>query len=142
MSGQGRTNWSQRLSTAKAGAYLIFARIIVRISSFERLRKMACGHGQWGTPKSLDRARFWAGRVERAAVRLPGVSKCLPKAIALQWLLDREAIGSQVAIAIHSTEREAAHAYHAWLECGGEMLIGQCNRDEYRIVLTLGGAAH
>lgn len=76
-------------------------------------------------------ALIWARRVERAANRLPGRSKCLPKAMALQWILRRNAIASRLVIAIHKTDRQHDHSFHAWVEVGGEMVIGHCDRASY-----------
>lgn len=61
----------------------------------------------------------------------------------LQWLLRREAIGSQLVIAIHATDRTGEHAYHAWVERDGEFLIGRCDRAAYRPVMIFvqGGGA-
>lgn len=138
MSGSEISLNRQRLATMRAIFYLAAARLLVRMTSLERLRESI------GKPLDVDvdgadeLARFWAGRVERAAMRLPSESKCLPKSVALYWLLKREGVASRIAVAIHVTERAGAHAYHAWLERDGEMLVGHCNREEYRVVLTLG----
>lgn len=81
-------------------------------------------------------ARLLAGCVERAAERLPGTSKCLPKAVALQVLLRLAGIPSRLVIAFHVTDRTGPDAYHAWTEVCGEMLVGECNRAEYRSIMT------
>lgn len=141
MSGPAISKSGQRLATLKATAYLAAARAIVRATSLEGLRAKTGASRRPVVTGSDRNARFWAGRIQRAAMRLPGESKCLPQALALHWLLGREGIDSQIAIAIHKTERESDHAFHAWLECDGEVLVGHCDRDDYRVVLTLGADA-
>lgn len=85
--------------------------------------------------------------VDKAARRIPGTSKCLPRAVALQWMLRREHIASQLVIAIHNTDRVGEHAFHAWVEQGGQIVIGHCDRTAYSPVMILaqsrwnGGAA-
>ena len=141
MSGRELSPARQRLATLRAGAHLVVAKATVRSTSLDRLGAWA-GTVRSGEPADADRlARFWAGRVERAAMRIPGETKCLPKALALRRLLASEGIASRLVIAIHLTEREQAHAYHAWLERGGAMLVGQCDRAEYRVLLELGEGA-
>lgn len=75
--------------------------------------------------------------VDRAAQWLPGTSKCLPRAAALQWLLRREGIPSALVIAFRLADRAGVDAFHAWTETCGEMLVGQCDRAAYRPIMAL-----
>ncbi len=69
--------------------------------------------------------RRLARAVERASQRLPGVSKCLPRAMALHWMLRRRARSSQLVIAVlPAAARGTIEDLHAWVETGGEILIG------------------
>ncbi len=137
-----RATVSQRLATLYSMAVLVIARIVVSVLPLKMFRsslgEMQSGPGRADTKVAgnIKQARFWAVRVERASMRLPGESKCLPKAIALQWQLQQSGIGSHLVISIHRTERQATHAYHSWVETGGEILIGQCDRSEYQPVMT------
>jgi len=70
-------------------------------------------------------ARRLARAVERAAVRLPGESLCLPKAMALQWMLRRRAMDGMLVIGVRSgQERGRLDDLHAWVVSRGEFLIG------------------
>ena len=70
-------------------------------------------------------ARRLAGHVERAAQRLPFETKCLPRAMALSWLLRRRRLGHCVVIAVRPPElRDGDHGLHAWVEVDGETVIG------------------
>ena len=81
------------------------------------------------------RARAFADAVDRASLRLP--SKCLPRAVALQWRLRLAGIPSSLIIAFHLVDRTAEHGFHAWVEQAGKIVIGHCDRDAYRAALTL-----
>jgi len=75
--------------------------------------------------------------VDRAAQWLPGTSKCLPRAAALQWLLRAEGIPSALVIAFRLGDRTGPDAFHAWTETCGEMLVGKCDRADYCPIMAL-----
>lgn len=74
--------------------------------------------------------------VERAATKLPGVTKCLPRAIVVQWLLRSKGIDSILVIAVHANDRSKEHGFHAWVEHRGNVVIGDCDRTEYRPIMA------
>lgn len=82
-------------------------------------------------------ARALARTVERACRWLPGTSRCLPKAVALQWLMRWHRIPATTVIAFKIGDRSGPDAYHAWVELDGEMLIGQCDRSVYQPIMAL-----
>lgn len=84
-----------------------------------------------------QRARLVAGAIEEAAQRMPEPPKCLPKAVAMQWLLAAMGLPSRLVIAFHATDRDSEHGYHAWVEHGDAMVMGVCDRLAYRPVLVL-----
>lgn len=135
---------TNRAGTVRAAIYLIASRAVVRLMPFRLLRWTLGGwnNGNAGNAPGLENSTIdstalaSARRVERAAYRLPGESRCLPKAIALHWMLRRGGMPSRIVVAVHRHDRSADHAYHAWVEHAGRMLIGACDRDEYRSVMT------
>ena len=135
----------------RALAFLAAARLAIRLLPLEIYRG-SLGAMRAGAGLSSELAdgtlptttqQYWARRVERAALRLPGENKCFAKAVALHWLLRWEGDEGTLVVAIHLHERSAHHAYHAWLECGGAMLVGACDRTEYRELMrfTFGEAS-
>jgi len=82
-------------------------------------------------------AQQTGARVARAARLLPIEAKCLPRAVAAQWLLRLRGIPSSLIIAIHVSDRTGEHAYHAWVETDGAFVIGHCERSDYRAVMTI-----
>lgn len=140
----GLTKWNGRARTLDAAILLLLARLAVRILPLRYLRfwlgaltsVQAANPAQALPAGQLSHARALARRVERAAQRLPGESRCLPRAMALHRLLARSGIASLLVIAIHRADRAGPQAFHAWVEHGGEMLVGQCDRADYGAVMT------
>lgn len=133
---------AQRWHTIRAMAALAAARIMVRWVPFSLWRRVLGQVVEQPTDRTamgssdLALACFLARRVERAAQRLPGTSKCLPQAMALQWLMRRAGMPSRLVIALHRHDRASEHTFHAWVEIGGNMLIGHCERELYSPVAT------
>lgn len=86
---------------------------------------------------SLAHARRLGRMVDRAAAKLPGTSKCLARAVALQWLLRIDGISSALVVAFRLGDRSGPDGYHAWTETCGEMLVGRCDRTVYRPIMAL-----
>lgn len=70
-------------------------------------------------------ARRLALHVERAAMRLPFATKCLPRAMALAWMLQRAGLGYGFKLAVRpATQRGTIDDLHAWIECDGSIVLG------------------
>ncbi len=141
-----------RLQVGRAAAFLAVARFLVRFVPL-RIWRSSLGSIYGNSADGVSpvqpeadspscdlvvlRHALMIGRcVERAAEILPGHSRCLPKAVALQWILRRGKIVSRLVIAFKVEDRSSADAYHAWVERDGEMLVGHCDRASYRTILT------
>lgn len=72
-----------------------------------------------------------ARRIDRAAERLPWHVRCLPRAMAGQWLMRLAGLESTLVIARKRIGERDKHALHAWIEQEGAMLIGACEREAY-----------
>ncbi|MBW8784797.1 MAG: lasso peptide biosynthesis B2 protein [Novosphingobium sp.] len=85
------------------------------------------GAGQsLATPHRVAAARRLAVHVERAAGRLPFATKCLPRAMALAWLLRKRRWPYVLRIAVRpQLARDGSDDLHAWVECGGRIVIGE-----------------
>jgi hypothetical protein len=134
--------WRQRRATLNAAVILGAAQILVKASSLRQLRSLLERSGQQARASTVgDRmlaARAIGARVERAAGRLPFRTRCLARAVAAQWLLDREGIPGRLVIAVHRRDRTGEHAFHAWVQCSEEMVIGHCLREDYAPVMAIG----
>ena len=70
-------------------------------------------------------ARRLASHVEWAAGRLPFSTKCLPRAMALSWILRSRNIAHCVVFAVRPPELRGSHdQLHAWVEVDGKAIIG------------------
>lgn len=116
--------WRLRARTLAAMALLVAAQIMVRIVPLARWRGWL-GLAGAAAPHRQSEARKLAIHVERAAARLPWGALCLPRAIALSALLKNRNIPHQVVIAIRPAgQRGEADALHAWIDCGGIVVLG------------------
>jgi hypothetical protein len=109
-------------------AALCLARLLVSWVPFQRWR------GLLGPSKCLDAklaarstdARRLAALVDRAARLVPFQTKCLPRAMALSWMLRRKRIQHALVIAVRPAGlRDAADGLHAWIEVDGAKIIGE-----------------
>lgn len=137
-------NWRNRARTAEAVAGLCMARLLIAWVPFRRWRDslgrtvrsdpgIGSGIGSGIGPglhpvaggPELTLARDLAGRVERAAWRLPFETRCLPRAMALVWMLQRRRISYTAKIAVRPKSRRGGlDDLHAWVERDGIVLIG------------------
>ena len=66
-----------------------------------------------------------ASHVERAGLRLPLEFKCLPRAMALSWMLKRRGLPHSLTIAARpKAARGGADDLHAWIEVDGRIVLG------------------
>lgn len=113
--------WRGRLGTAEALTLLSWARLLIAFARFDRWRVTL---GLVGPVRIAD-ARYCAALVEWAATRQPLEFKCLPRAMALSWMLRRRRLGHTVVIAVRPAgERGSRDDLHAWVEVAGETIIG------------------
>lgn len=120
-----------RLRTVVAMIAIGAAQLAVTLVPFHRWR------GSLGTrPSRLDEDRplppnaaegqRTAAIVERAAQRMPFQTKCLPRAVALSWLLRRKNLPHSVVFAVRPADRrQLPDALHAWVEINGAKVIGE-----------------
>jgi hypothetical protein len=119
-----------RLLVAEALALLVLARLLVAgppLRWWRRWLGPLTSAPSADPPTTADHRL--ARAVERATQRLPGGAKCLPRAIVLHWMLRRRQRPSQLVIAVlPGSVRGGADDLHAWIETGGEVLIGQLDQ--------------
>lgn len=119
-----------RVLVVEAMVLLLAARLLIAGLRFGWWRGLLGEQGGVASPVVPGEAdRLLARAVERGAARLPGESKCLPRAMALYWMLARRGRASQLVIAVlPGSVRGGLDDLHAWVERGGEVLIGQLDQ--------------
>lgn len=106
---------------------LVRARIAVSVIPLPRLRRNPPPVARPGA----DPARIaWALRVASRFVPRP---TCLVRALAAQRLLAKHGHASDLRIGV-AKSGAAGFAAHAWVECGGAVLVGQTD-SEYSLLL-------
>ena len=110
-----------RLSlTLRCVAALAFVRIGLSILGYDRLRQFL--PDIIGDDGSRQYARYLSRHVYRASAFVPG-SACLSRAVCLQWLLARSGHASILHVGVRR-EAEGSIAAHAWVTCGGAVVLG------------------
>jgi hypothetical protein len=98
--------------------------VVVELLPFSRWRSRIGGTRD-AAAIDLDFSRRLAGHVEWAARLLPFETKCLPRAVAVSWMLRRERLGHAVVIAVRPAElRRSRDDLHAWVEVAHQKIIG------------------
>ncbi len=128
---------------------LCVAQLAVKLVPFRYWRgtlgRIAAGDA--GPAAGDDRAgpaRRMAVHVERGAARLPFATKCLPRAMALCWLLRGAGIAYTLKIAARPAAARRANAagalgdLHAWVEAADITVIGGL-AGPWLVVLALSG---
>ncbi len=138
---QRASAWQGRAATAEAAILLVVARLLIARVGFGRWRAAL---GQAVMPPSAGapdghhpgngEARRLAASVMRAAARVPGESKCLAQAIALQWMLRRRKLGATLIIGARPHQRRGGLTdLHAWVVRCEEILIGESDEPHHPI---------
>ncbi len=131
-----------RLRVVEAFLLLVLARLLVAGVPFrywrESLGQPIAGHSadaeSDGPPPVL--ALACAHSVQRAGYRLPG-SLCLPRAMALQWMLRRRSIASTLLLGVlPEQERGGLNDLHAWVEVARIVILEE-GEGSHRTILRL-----
>ena len=117
--------WRLRWATLRALTVLVAARLLAMAVPFTWLR-LRLGHHGSASAVDLVEARRLAAHVDRAALRVGGLTRCLHRAMALSWQLRRCEIAHSVVLAARPAgqRRQGGDDLHAWVECGGATILG------------------
>ena len=111
------TDW---LKLGEAWFTLLWFYVAIRLTSFERLNQVIRSKRTSSHPERLVFARYLQ-RMVHLASRLHLLSMtCLPRALALHWMLVRRGIPAQVQIGVTKTAQGIQA--HAWLEVDGQQV--------------------
>lgn len=107
-------------------AALCWARLIVAALPFNWWSGTLGGTDKGRGPDVADAdARRFAAHVEWAAKLLPFSTKCLPRSMALSWILRSMRIDHCVVFAVRPAgQRGSDDQLHAWVEIAAEKIFG------------------
>ena len=134
----------EQLLLIKASLLLVVIRLGLRLLPFRTLRRLLTKATQ-APPRLQQKAdRFCADRVARAVAvashHVPAVGNpaetCLTQALATQVLLTRRGHQTSLQIGVARGEENQFQA-HAWLECGGKVVIGGSELERYTRIVAL-----
>jgi hypothetical protein len=110
----------------RAMTLLALARSLIALVPFRIWRSHLGGIAASQPLADLANAQRLAAQIERAAFRLPVATKCLPRAMALSWLLRKQGTNHVLVLAVRgASARRGTSDLHAWIEVGGAILIGE-----------------
>lgn len=114
--------WQLRTRMAQAMALLCVAWLLIWLLPFRLWRdRLGLSSGR----SDPAQARHLARHIERAVQRLPFHAKCLPQAMTLSWLLRAARVAHTIKLAARPAAlRGGDDDLHAWVECGGHIVIG------------------
>lgn len=121
------TGWKARRLTIEAMFWLLLAWLLIHGFRFGRwhhhlgLAQKQPGGDDHPTPY----CRYLANVVTRGAMRLKMPLKCLPRAMALHWMLRRRGVRATLVIGmLPGSQRGTSDDLHAWVEMDGETILG------------------
>lgn len=110
--------------TAEAMLLLSAARFLIKFVKLKLWIK-ALGHQGLAPAERIEKAIKYARHVNHAARFLPFEVICLPRAMALSFMLRRRSIPHDLVIATRPIgQRTERDRLHAWIECEGQIVIG------------------
>jgi hypothetical protein len=115
--------WQERAALLRATGLLVVARLALRALPLRKVLAWASPPADRSTPpqeRGLQRL-IWA--VDVVGWRLFPRNPCLTQAIAVQRLLRRRGYPAELRIGVRKGEDASLDA-HAWVESGGEVVIG------------------
>jgi len=121
------SGWKARFLTVEAMSWLLVAWLLIHGSRFGRWRQhLGRVQTQAGNDDEPDRRHHYlANVVSRGAMRMGMPQKCLPRAMALHWMLRRRRVRATLVIGMLGRhERGTLDDLHAWVEMSGETIIG------------------
>jgi len=133
-----RIDWADRLLLCEAAIVLARAALAIRFRPFRAVMARAvrpvrpplCPAGE-----KADRIRRARWAVEACARRLPWKSACFHKGLALQRMLRRRGVATDLHYGI-AHDGDSAIKAHVWVTDGAEPIIGGEEALEYRRVGT------
>jgi len=128
----------QRVYLREAAVMLLLARLAVRFVPPARLFAWADRQPERIRRFAADEARWIAWAVETAGARPRINALCLPRALAAHAMLRRRGIASRLCLGV--ARDGGALAAHAWVEIGGDKIVGAAEAAAFTRLAEFGSA--
>jgi hypothetical protein len=128
----------RRVYLREAAAMLVLARFAVRFVSPARIFAWANRPPRRIRRFAVDEIGWVAWAVENVGAKSWMNALCLPRALAAHAMLRRRGIASRLCLGV-ARERSALSA-HAWVEIGGDKIVGGDEAGGFTRLATFGGA--
>ena len=135
-----KCSWTERGLLLEAVLDLVVMRIAVPVVPLRRIMTWLDMNSEATAVVPIHMASLTAGSVgwavQVAAARLPRSTTCLMQALAAGWMLNSRHIPCAVHLGVGRQHRDAtsgstpdALTAHAWVTCGGQILVGAEGRE-------------
>jgi len=134
-----RLSGAEKIFVLQAAAWLVWIRLLLALFAYHRVNSLT---QRWARPsrKEFNRshrppptAHRLGQLITAAANRIPGTS-CLPRALATQIVLCRHGHQAELHIGVNR-DNEGRFQAHAWVEHGGQVVIGGSDVTDYKPIL-------
>src|SRR5512144_1029770 len=133
-----KTRTRRRKYLIEAAVMLILARLAVRLLPPARVFEWANRTPGRMRRFAVDEIGWVSWSVESIGAARWMNALCLPRALAAQAMLRRRGIASRLCLGV---ARDAgALVAHAWVEAGGEKIVGGAAAGAFRPIAAFGGA--
>jgi hypothetical protein len=129
----------RRLYRREAAVMLLLARLAVRFVPPARIFAWAERSPRRICRFALDDVSWIAWAVESVDARAWMKSACLPRALAAHAMLRRRGVASRLCLGI--AHEAGALAAHAWVEVGGEAVVGGAEAAKFTRLAEFGAAS-
>lgn len=128
----------RRLYLREATVMLALARVAVRLFPAAYLFAWADRRPRRVRRFAAEQAGWVAWAVETIGARPWMNALCLPRALAAQAMLRRRGIASRLCLGVARDKGELAA--HAWIECGGAVIVGGHDAAMFRQLAEFGAS--
>lgn len=128
----------RRIYLREAAFMLVLARLAVRLLPAARIFAWASRPPRRIRRFAVDETRWVAWAVEHVGSHPRVNALCLPRAIAAHAMLRRRGIASRLCLGVARSNGELTA--HAWIEAGGQTIVGGDEARGYARISAFGGA--
>ena len=128
----------RRVHLREAAVMLVMARLAVRFVAPAQLLAWADRPPRRVCRFAADDAKWVAWAIEVVSAKRLTSALCLPQALAAHAMLRRRGIASRLCLGV--APANDAFVAHAWVEVGGDVIVGRSEPGAFTRLAEFGGA--